>query len=188
MKEKNENLRNALLYGLLCAVVFCCALSYNMSVNPHLFEDRSTEVLIEDLTTEDEGVDAEEATTLETTDVSYEMYFTLEDVEMVAKTIYGEAGSSWIPKEDKACVAWVICNRVDDPRWADTIAGVVTSPKQFYGYKATNPVTDECRDIAIDVLTRWSLEKQGVDVKREVSSDINSFYGDGRSNHFYAAK
>lgn len=124
----------------------------------------------------------------ETTQVAYEMYFTLEDVEMVAKTIYGEAGSSWITREDKACVAWVICNRVDDYRWANTIAGVITSPKQFYGYRASNPVTDECRDIALDVLTRWSLEKQGVDINREISSDINSFYGDGRSNHFYAAK
>lgn len=148
-------------------------------------ETPATEIIVEDISTE---ATTEATTEPETTQVAYEMYFTLEDVEMVAKTIYGEAGSSWITKDEKACVAWVICNRVDDPRWGNTIAGVITAPGQFYGYRARNPVTDECRDIAIDVLTRWSLEKQGVAIERELSPAINSFYGDGRRNHFYAAK
>ena len=105
---------------------------------------------------------------------------------MVAKTIWGEAGSSWISKEDKAKVAWTICNRVDDPRWPDSISDVVVQRNQFYGYSASNPVQDECYEIALDVLNRWALEKTGVDVYREVSKAVVAFYGDGYANYFYA--
>lgn len=115
----------------------------------------------------------------------YEMYFTSEDVQMVAKTIYGEAGSSWISRADKAKVAWTILNRVDDSRWPNTISAVITQPYQFYGYKSNHPVTAECREIAEDVLIRWSMEKQGVEVYREAAKNITAFYGDGRNNHFY---
>lgn len=118
----------------------------------------------------------------------YEMYFTESDVRMVAKTIYGEAGSSWISREDKAKVAWVILNRVDDPNYPNTIRGVITAPNQFHGYISSYPVTELCYEIAKDVLTRWSMEKQGANVYRELPRNINAFYGDGRQNHFYEAK
>lgn len=118
----------------------------------------------------------------------YEMYFTEKDVRMVAKTIYGEAGSYWISRENKAKVAWVILNRVDDPNYPNTIAGVITAPNQFHGYISSYPVTELCYEIAKDVLTRWSMEKQGADVYRELPRNINAFYGDGRQNHFYEAK
>lgn len=118
----------------------------------------------------------------------YETYFTESDVRMVAKTIYGEARSSQISRENKAKVAWVILNRVDDPKFPNTIAGVITAPNQFHGYISSYPVTDLCYEIAKDVLTRWSMEKQGANVYRELPRNINAFYGDGRQNHFYEAK
>jgi hypothetical protein len=115
----------------------------------------------------------------------YEMYYTEDDIIIVAKTIYGEAGSYWINRRDKAKVAWTICNRVDDYRYPNSIARVVQQPDQFHGYSSTLPVTDECYEIAKDVLTRWSLEKQGVDVYREVSKATTAFYGNGYENFFY---
>lgn len=126
-----------------------------------------------------------EETTTEVSGKEYEMYFTNEDIRMVAKTIYGEAGSYWISRADKAKVAWTILNRVDSPRWPNTISAVITQPDQFHGYNASYPVTTECYEIAKDVLTRWSMEKQGVEIYREAAKNITAFYGDGRNNHFY---
>lgn len=111
--------------------------------------------------------------------------FTERDVILVAKTIYGEAGSDWITYEEKACVAWVICNRVDDPRWPDTIEEVVTADNQFHGYSERHTVTDECYSVAKDVLIRWSLENLGYTVERELGPTVTAFYGDGVDNHFY---
>lgn len=125
------------------------------------------------------------ATTQAETTQPYAKYYTENDIIMVAKTIYGEAGSYTISREDKAKVAWTICNRVDDSRWPNSISAVITQPCQFYGYSANHPVTNECYEIAEDVLTRWSLEKQGVDVYREASRYITAFYGDGQYNYFY---
>lgn len=127
-----------------------------------------------------------EETTTEASEKEYEMYFTNEDIRMVAKTIYGEAGSYWISRADKAKVAWTILNRVDSPRWPNTISAVITQPNQFYGYNDNYPVTTECYEIAKDVLTRWSMERQGIEIYREAAKNITAFYGDGRNNHFYA--
>ena len=71
------------------------------------------------------------------------------DVELIAKTVWQEARG--IPsKAEQAAVVWCILNRVDDDRWGDTIAEVVTAPHQF-AYDAGAPVTDELRRLAEDV-------------------------------------
>lgn len=71
------------------------------------------------------------------------------DVELIAKTVWQEARG--IPsKAEQAAVVWCILNRVDDDRWGDTIAEVVTAPHQF-AYDAGAPVTDELRQLAEDV-------------------------------------
>ena len=150
--------------------------------------DRNLYAPVVSVTKKAEEIILEEESTTAVSNVNsdnYEMYFTENDVRMIAKTIYGEAGSSWISRADKAKVAWTILNRVDDPRWPNTISGVITQPNQFHGYISSYSVTDYCYDIALDVLTRWSLEKQGVEIYREAAKNITAFYGDGRNNHFY---
>ena len=68
----------------------------------------------------------------ETTYPVIEPAYTEHDVELLAKTLYGEARG--IPSVDeKAAVIWCILNRVDDHRWPDSIEGVVTQPGQFAG-------------------------------------------------------
>lgn len=112
---------------------------------------------------------------------SVEMLFTEEDVQVVAKTIWGEArgcGTSGMQK-----VVWCICNRVDKG-FASTPSSVCKAPSQFYGYKSSNPVTSECEAIARDVLTRWSYEKAGIKVGRELGPDYCWFYGNGKENIF----
>ena len=114
--------------------------------------------------------------------VYYEMYFTEDDVAEVAKMLWGEARGCTRGNQIKC--AWVVCNRVDDTRFPDTIQGVLEQPSQFHGYDPTYPVTDELYSIAFDVLTRWSYEKQGIPVRRELPSSFLWFTGNGEENIF----
>ena len=114
--------------------------------------------------------------------VYYEMYFTEDDVKAMAKMLWGEARGC--TRDNQIKCAWVVCNRVDDDRFPDTIQGVLSQPHQFHGYSESFPVTDELYNVAFDVLTRWSYEKQGVPVRRELPSSFLWFTGNGRENIF----
>ena len=118
----------------------------------------------------------------ETAEPEYEMYFTEADVIALAQMLYGEARGCTVDNQIK-CV-WCVLNRVDDPRFPDTIIGVVSAPGQFYGYSPNFPVWDNLRAVTLDVLTRWSMEKQGADVARELDKNAVFFTGDGIQNWF----
>ena len=122
---------------------------------------------------------------VEVKEPEYEMYFTEADVTALAQMLYGEARGCTVNNQMK-CV-WVVLNRVDDPRFPDTIIGVVSQPGQFYGYSPSFPVWDNLYAVALDVLTRWSMEKQGAHVQRELPSGYLWFTGDGATNHFREA-
>ena len=113
-----------------------------------------------------------------------ELYFTEDDVIAVAKMLWGEARGCALDNQQKA--VWCVLNRVDDSRFPDTILGVLSQPSQFHGYSPDFPVWDELKDVALDVLTRWSLEKQGVTVERELPPEYIFFTGDGIQNNFRA--
>ena len=112
----------------------------------------------------------------------YEMYFSEDDVVAMAKMLWGEARGCALDNQQKA--VWCVLNRVDDPRFPDTIQGVLSQPFQFHGYSPNFPVTDELYAVALDVLTRWSMEKQSVTVERELPNTYLWFTGDGVQNHF----
>ena len=114
----------------------------------------------------------------------YEMYFTEDDVVAMAKMLWGEARGC--TRDNQIKCAWVVLNRVDDERFPDTILGVLSQPSQFHGYSPDFPVWDELKEVARDVLTRWSLEKQGVTVERELLPEYVFFTGDGIQNNFRA--
>ena len=114
--------------------------------------------------------------------VYYEMYFTEDDVAAMAKMLWGEARGC--TRDNQIKCAWVVCNRVDDERFPDTIQGVLGQPHQFHGFSESFPVTDELYDVAFDVLTRWSYEKQGIPVRRELPESFMWFTGNGRENIF----
>ena len=113
-----------------------------------------------------------------------EMYFTEDDVIAVAKMLWGEARGCALDNQQKA--VWCVLNRVDDPRFPDTIQGVLSQPLQFHGYSPDFPVWDELYAVALDVLSRWSLEKQGATVERELLPEYVFFTGDGIQNNFRA--
>ena len=115
----------------------------------------------------------------------YKMYYTDADVVAVAKMLYGESRGCSIDNQQKA--VWCVLNRVDDERYPDSIIEVLSQSGQFHGYSPNHPVWDELTAVAEDVLTRWSLEKQGVAVNRELPKSYLFFTGTGRENIFREA-
>lgn len=107
-----------------------------------------------------------------------------EDIDAIARTIWGEARGVANPDE-QAAVGWCILNRLD-AGWANTVLGVVSAPGQFAGYDPAHPVTDEFATMAREILVAHWRESQGErDVGRVLPREFLYFAsrGDGR-NYF----
>ncbi len=111
-----------------------------------------------------------------------EQIYTDADAAIIAKILYSECGSIQSDTE-KACVAWVVLNRVD-AGYGETIEIVGTAPSQF-GYMANTPIKDNLIDLSYDVLARWAKERNGeTDVGRVLPKDYLWYSGDGAHNYF----
>lgn len=62
-----------------------------------------------------------------------EQPFTFNDLMLLSKIIYAEAGSEWLSDEWKMSVGEVVLNRVASPEFPNTIAEVLAQPGQYYG-------------------------------------------------------
>lgn len=93
-----------------------------------------------------------------------------EDVAYISRTIWGECRGCC--EEEQRAQAWCILNRVDDPRFPDSIAGVVLAKSQFQGYSPNNPV-EPFADMAREILRLWH------DGYREIPTDMCWCSGDG---------
>lgn len=105
-----------------------------------------------------------------------------EDVEAIARTLYGECRGAETVAEQEA-VAWVILNRLD-AGYADTVLGVVSEPGQFAGYSPEHPLWPELVEIARRVLTLHHREQRGENVARVLPLEYLWFSGDGMKNTF----
>ena len=94
-----------------------------------------------------------------------------------------EYGANWISEYEKAKVVEVVMNRVNDPRFPDTIWGVLTQPYQFSGLEWTLYLGDFSYQVTPSV-------KAAVDMYLEHPEDFQDgylgFWGDGSMNHFYS--
>ena len=167
MRKADKNLiRFAALLTISVSVILCS------SGKTNIHTDAAPEMLIAAAIPEQSAPLPEEITPNE------------KDVQLIAKTIYGEARGITSSME-RAAVAWCILNRVDGTGWPDTIAEVVTQPGAFAGYSPSNPATDEFMTLARDVLVRWEEEKrQGGEAGRVLPADYTYFSGDGKHNYF----
>lgn len=102
------------------------------------------------------------------------------DAVALAQMAWGEARGCG--REGQAQTMWCVLNRCD--RWGGTPLQQCSASGQFYGYSAMNPVTDELYALAVDVLTRWDMEKAGQAVIRELPNTYLWFTGDGTENYF----
>lgn len=57
--------------------------------------------------------------------------YSQEDLDLLARVIFSEAGSDWLTDEHQRAVASVVINRVNDSRFPNTIRDVVYQPSQY---------------------------------------------------------
>lgn len=106
-----------------------------------------------------------------------------EEIDMLARLIYTEARGVKSTAE-QAGVAWCVLNRVDSDKYPDDIKSVVTQRSQF-AYKKRAPIKDELRELAKDVLTRWLLEKHGVEDVGRVLPESYLFFAGRRGRNWF---
>ena len=107
--------------------------------------------------------------------------YTAEDVDILCRCVWGEYRGE--DTDQVAAVVWCILNRVDDPRFDNTIKSVVTAPYQFSGYNPTNPVDPRIQRIVVDVLTRWVAEETVCgSIGRILPEEYVYFHGNGTVN------
>lgn len=64
-------------------------------------------------------------------------HISFEDLYLLSKIIYAEAGSDWLSDEWKMSVGEVVLNRRDSSLFPDRIADVLNQPGQYYGAGST---------------------------------------------------
>ena len=101
-----------------------------------------------------------------------------EEVLILAKTVFGEAGG--LGKYEQSMVIWCILNRFDHGGFGKTLTEIITKPYQFQGYLVNNPIDEEILRLCKDVLTRWKYGLEG----RTLPKEYLFFHGDGKHNYF----
>lgn len=76
------------------------------------------------------------------------------DVEMLAKTVWGEARGCTL--EEWRLVVWCVLQRYDAEGWGDTIEAVITAKNQFVGYHAKNPIDPAIYGVCAAELADWA--------------------------------
>ena len=114
------------------------------------------------------------------TDISFE------DLYLLSKIIYAEAGSEWLSDEWKMCVGEVVLNRVASSEFPDTIPDVLFQRGQYYSrnstYFANLKPSERCVNIALELLMgeRYMYDPS-------VVFQANFRQGSGVCEHFYDA-
>lgn len=104
------------------------------------------------------------------------------EIMMLARLVYCE-GRGVASQTEQACIIWTVLNRVD--AYGKSISETILAPHQF-SYKEDAPFYDDfdrdLRELARDVLQRWTLEHMGeTDVGRVLPS--NYFFFAGKNGH-----
>lgn len=103
------------------------------------------------------------------------------DFILLCNAVGNEAGSNWISEYDKACVVEVIMNRVNDPRFPNTILGVLTQPYQFTGSSSYVYLGTYSRHVTESVKNAVRLYFND---PSQFSHGFLYFHGDGYRNYF----
>lgn len=86
------------------------------------------------------------------------------DVDILARVLYLEAGSNWIPDWVIQYCGYVVVNRMNDSRWPGTVEGVLSQSGQFSTWSSRYRITptERCYTIAREVLEGGSLIPENV--------------------------
>jgi spore germination cell wall hydrolase CwlJ-like protein len=117
-------------------------------------------------------------TTTVTKKQSTDIGITQAEFYMLANLVAHEYGADWVATADKAKVVMTVMNRVRSDRFPNTIRGVILQRNQYCWVPDSyywRRVTQDCKDAVTYYFTHQS----------EFSTNLYSFWGDGRKNHFY---
>lgn len=115
----------------------------------------------------------------------YPVYYeyTDDEIDMLAKTVWGEAGICC--SEEWRLVIWTVLQRVDDDRFPDTIAEVITARRQFLGYHEDHPIDEEIRALCVAEVADWIHGVQPPTLEPYAPTAPYYFFeGDGRHNWY----
>ena len=108
-----------------------------------------------------------------------------EQATALAKVVWAEARSC--PPEEQALVCWTAFQRVDDPRWPDTLIGVLTQPRQFI-YREGSPVDAAIYALCVEEISKWA--RGDAPPTHAIYAPTTPYYfydGDGSHNYFREA-
>lgn len=87
---------------------------------------------------------------------SGEQKISFDDLYLLARVIYSEAGSDWLDEEFRLCVGEVVLNRVASPEYPDSIYEVVYQKGQYTGVNSLKFAQlqpgEDCVDCALKLL------------------------------------
>lgn len=175
----------AIVISLLCSL---CAYSATYA-EPELSEEvEPLPVIIinddqpayeEQVVSDNQAISTEETTSVNEIDICPEQILQRQaDIDLLARLIETEAGSDFIPLEEKIKVGLTVLHRCDNPAFPDTVAENIYKPGQYAKPKAvataTNQFAAECA---------MHLWESGVSYQ-VLPSEALYFNGDGRRNYF----
>lgn len=130
----------------------------------------------------EESSEGEESAEEDQTETSTGITVTQSEYYMLCNVVAHEYGSDWVSEYDKALVVEVIMNRVNSPKYPNSIYDVLTQPYQFSGMQSYITLGGFSTQVTESV-------KAAVDLYLSDPSQFNhgyySFWGDGYKNHFY---
>lgn len=113
-----------------------------------------------------------------------------DDLYLLARVIYSEAGSDWLDEEFRICVGEVVLNRVESPEFPDTIYDVVYQKGQYpvvnsAGFSSMEPGED-CVSAALKLLQGERLMVPSVVYQSDsIQGELFSMYSDMRLGNTY---
>ena len=171
------------IIALLLICVFC-------TVPARASYDEQTDymaIMIQAVTTNDRatGVDAEQARNNKITDLELPVtMIAWDDLHLLSKIIYAEAGSNWLSDEWKMSVGEVALNRVASSEFPNTLSEVIYQPGQYYGsgssYFANLQASERCT-----ILAKRLLEGERILNNKSVIFQANFRQGSGVHTSYY---
>ena len=184
------NKRILIVVGLVLlslGIAFGCASNLKEEASPVTLEQ--TETSAPDTSKEQIETEPIETELIETEPVFDVVNYVNEtysnEIIMLARLVYCE-GRGVASQTEQACIIWTVLNRVD--AYGKSISETILAPHQF-SYKEDAPFYDDfdrdLRELARDVLQRWTLEHMGeADVGRVLPSNYLFFAGKNGHNWF----
>ena len=102
---------------VVCILFVCVGFSYRYEDNENNMSSTINKI--------------DETSDFHTTEIIVEKKYTDEELDLLSRVVYAEAGSNWLTDEHQKAVASVVINRKNDNRFPNTIKEVVYQKGQY---------------------------------------------------------